>query len=147
MQENRKLEKTKRYHACDLDSVTTCWQIEAYLARTFAFSIMDWSEGVWLWILSTQRHLAKPAPPFLYSAQRSARPSRPTSTSQYRNIIHHPMTIQRLYCITWSNIITKLFVSWPNSATCKVNYLLDFRQTFIIDVNQEGHINKVEVYP
>lgn len=49
----------------------------AYRARTLAFSKMASSDGVVLLIFSTQRHLAKSAPSFLYCAQRSDSPSRP----------------------------------------------------------------------
>lgn len=55
----------------------TCWQMLAYRARTLAFSKIASSDGVVLLIFSTQRHLAKSAPSFLYCAQRSDSPSRP----------------------------------------------------------------------
>ncbi|TNN63456.1 hypothetical protein EYF80_026306 [Liparis tanakae] len=55
----------------------TCWQMLAYRARTLAFSRMASSDGVVSVIFSTERHLAKSAPSFLYCAQRSESPSRP----------------------------------------------------------------------
>lgn len=55
----------------------TCWQMLAYRASTLAFSKMASSDGVVSLIFSTQRHLAKSAPSFLYCAHRSDSPSRP----------------------------------------------------------------------
>lgn len=62
----------------------TCWQMLAYRARTLAFSKMASSDGVVLLIFSTQRHLAKSAPSFLYCAQRSDSPSRPALPHTHR---------------------------------------------------------------
>lgn len=63
----------------------TCWQMLAYLARTFAFSAIARGEGQPSAILSTQRHLAKSQPSFLYWAQRSERPSNPEWNGSGKN--------------------------------------------------------------
>lgn len=63
----------------------TCWQMLAYRARTLAFSMMASSEGVVSLIFSTDRHLAKSAPSFLYCAQRSESPSRPAHIQTHQS--------------------------------------------------------------
>lgn len=55
----------------------TCWQMLAYLAKTFAVSNRPKWDGVWGLILITQRHLAKWHPSFLYWAQRAFKSSKP----------------------------------------------------------------------
>ena len=70
----------------------TCWQMLAYLARTLAFSAMPRADGQPSEILRTHLHLAKSQPSFLYWAQRSERPSRPTgkqqATEQFVLVLH-----------------------------------------------------------
>lgn len=70
----------------------TCWQMLAYRASTLAFSKMASSDGVVSEIFSTQRHLAKSAPSFLYWAQRSDSPSRPAGTDAEKHTHIHQKT-------------------------------------------------------
>ena len=55
----------------------TCWQILAYLANTFAFSMIDKLLGSSLPIFRVHLHLAKSAPSALYFLHLSANPSKP----------------------------------------------------------------------
>lgn len=75
----------------------TCWQMLAYRARTLAFSKMASSDGVVLLIFSTQRHLAKSAPSFLYCAQRSDSPSRPALQHGARHQKQEGASLARQY--------------------------------------------------
>ena len=71
----------------------TCWQIDAYLASTLAFSIIARYDGLCVLIFRTHRHLAKRAPSRLYCAHRSPRLSRPTHS--LISLIHYLYTLPR----------------------------------------------------
>ncbi len=75
----------------------TCWQMLAYLARTLAFSAIARAEGQLSEILSTQRHLTKSQPSFLYWAQRSDRPSNPEWNGSSKNEGEPLMSHGRFY--------------------------------------------------
>jgi len=78
----------------------------AYRARTLAFSRMASSDGVVSVIFSTERHLAKSAPSFLYCAQRSESPSRPAqnppSDTRQRGLYGNVVLLSFTYPEWWS---------------------------------------------
>lgn len=93
----------------------TCWQMLAYLANTLAFSKMASSDGVVSLIFSTLRHLAKSAPSFLYCAQRSDSPSRPTlghrHTTAREEIQHRFCSVCEVVCVCVCALLPWVVVS------------------------------------
>lgn len=100
----------------------TCWQMLAYLARTLAFSAMPRADGQPSEILSTQRHLAKSAPSFLYCAQRSDKPSRPNGQKKEKPRHSH----LAVFCVLISQNAgedKRFYLVWLSPHLCRSDQL------------------------